>query len=46
MYGIYMYEVSAGITASQGQSEDALFDEAKRNLDGFIEGLSIKWDSL
>jgi hypothetical protein len=42
MHGIYMYEVSAGVTASQGQSEDALFDEAKRNLDGFIKGLSIK----
>jgi hypothetical protein len=42
MHGIYMYEVSAGVTASQGQSEDALYDEAKRNLDGFIKGLRIE----
>jgi hypothetical protein len=28
--GIYLYEVSAGVTASQGQSEDALYDEAKK----------------
>lgn len=42
MHGIYMYEVSAGVTASQGQSEDALYDEAKRNLDGFLKGLSIR----
>jgi hypothetical protein len=42
MHGIYMYEVSAGVTASQGQLDDALYDEAKRNLDGFISGLSIK----
>jgi hypothetical protein len=42
MHGIYMYEVSAGVTASQGKSEDALFDEAKRNLDAFLKGLSIK----
>ena len=42
MHGIYMYEVSAGVTASQGQSEDALFEEAKRNLDEFLKGLSIK----
>ena len=32
MHGIYIYEVSAGVTASQGQSEDALFDEAKETL--------------
>jgi hypothetical protein len=42
MHGIYMYEVSAGVTASQGQSEDALFDEAKRNLEAFLTGLSFK----
>lgn len=42
LHGIYMYEVSAGVTASQGQSEDALYDEAKRNLDGFITGLRIE----
>lgn len=42
MHGIYMYEVSAGVTASQGQSEDALYDKAKRNLDGFIKGLRIE----
>jgi hypothetical protein len=42
MHGIYMYEVSAGVTASQGQSENALFEEAKRNLDGFLKGLRIK----
>jgi hypothetical protein len=42
MHGIYMYEVSAGVTASQGQSENALYDEAKKNLDTFLKGLSIK----
>ena len=42
MNGVYLYEVSAGVTASQGQSEDALFDEAKRNLDEFLKGLSFK----
>ena len=42
MHGIYMYEVSAGVTASQGQSEEALFNEAKRNLDAFLKGLSFK----
>lgn len=42
MHGIYMYEVSAGVTAAQGQSEDALFDEAKRNLEEFLKGLSFK----
>ncbi len=41
MHGIYMYEVSAGVTAWQGQSEDALYDEAKGNLDAFLKGLSI-----
>ena len=42
MHGRYMYEVSAGVTASQGQSEDALYDEAKSNLEDFLKGLSIK----
>lgn len=42
MHGIYMYEVSAGVTASQGRSENTLYDEAKRNLDGFIKGLRIE----
>ena len=41
MHGIYMYEVSAGVTAWQGQSEDALYDEVKGNLDAFLKGLSI-----
>ena len=41
-HGVYLYEVSAGLTVSQGQSEDALFEEAKRNLDEFLKGLSIK----
>ncbi|MEK6670601.1 MAG: hypothetical protein AABY48_02040 [Nitrospirota bacterium] len=41
-HSIYLYEVSAGVTASQGQSEAALYDEAKRNLDEFLKGLSIK----
>lgn len=42
MHGIYMYEVSAGVTASQGQSEDALFDEARRNLEKLLKGLSFR----
>jgi hypothetical protein len=42
MHGVYLYEVSAGVTGSQGQSEDALFDEAKINLDEFLKGLSFK----
>jgi hypothetical protein len=41
-HSIYLYEVSAGITASQGQSEDALYDEAKGILDEFLKGLSIQ----
>jgi hypothetical protein len=41
MHGIYMYEVSVGVTASRGQSEDALYDEVKGNLDAFLNGLSI-----
>jgi predicted transcriptional regulator with HTH domain len=40
--GIYLYEVSAGVTASPGQSQDAFYDEAKRNLEAFLKGLSIK----
>jgi hypothetical protein len=32
MRGVYVYEISSGMTASQGQSEDALFDEAKKTL--------------
>ena len=42
MHGVYLYEVSAGVTASQGQSEETLFDEAKRNLEEFLKGLSFK----
>ena len=42
MRGVYVYEISVGMTASQGQSEDALFDEAKRNLEAFLKGLSLK----
>jgi hypothetical protein len=42
MHGTYMYEVSTSVTATQGQSEDAIFDEAKRNLDEFLKGLRIK----
>ena len=41
-HSIHLYEVSAGVTASQGQSEDALYEEAKRNLDEFLKGLSIQ----
>ena len=41
-HSIYLYEVSAGVTASPGQSEAALYDEAKRNLDAFLKGLSLK----
>ena len=42
IHGVYLYEVSAGVTASQEQSEEALFDEAKRNLEAFLKGLSFK----
>ncbi len=42
MRGVYVYEVSAGVTASQGQSEDALFDEAKNNLEEFLKRLRVK----
>lgn len=41
-HGAYLYEVSAGVTASQGQSEDVLYGEAKNNLDEFLKGLRIK----
>jgi hypothetical protein len=41
-HSIYLYEVSAGVTASPGQSEAALYDEANRNLETFLKGLSIK----
>jgi hypothetical protein len=40
--GVYVYEVSAGVTAAQGQSEDTLFDEAKTNLEEFLKGLRVK----
>ena len=40
--GIYVYEVSAGVTASPGQSEDALFDEAKNNLEEFLKRLRVQ----
>ena len=42
IHGIYMYEVSAGVTASQGQSEDALFDEAKNSLEEFLKRLRVQ----
>ena len=42
MRGVYVYEVSAGVTAAQGQSEDALFDEAKKNLEDLLKGLRVK----
>ena len=42
MRGVYVYEVSAGVTASQGQSEEALFDEAKNNLEEFLKRLRVK----
>lgn len=42
MRGVYVYEVSVGVTAAERQSEDALFGKAKRNLDEFLKGLSIK----
>jgi hypothetical protein len=45
MHGIYMYEVSAGVTARQGRSANTLYDEAKRNLDGFLRGLSIMYNN-
>ena len=41
MRGVYVYEVSAGVTASPGLSEDALFDEAKNNLEEFLKGLRV-----
>ncbi|MEO5864665.1 MAG: hypothetical protein ABIQ79_06495 [Nitrospiraceae bacterium] len=41
-HGIYLYEISAGVTASQGQSDDVLFEEAKRHLNEFLKGVSIK----
>jgi hypothetical protein len=41
-HSIYLYEISAGVTASQGQSEAVLYDEAKRNLEAFLKGLSMK----
>ena len=42
MRGVYVYEVSAGIIASQGQSEDALFDEAKNSLEEFLKRLRVQ----
>lgn len=41
-HGIYLYEISAGVTASQGQSEDVLYEDAKRYLDEFLKGLRIQ----
>ena len=42
MRGVYVYEISVGMTASQGHSEDALFDEAKKSLEAFLKGLRLK----
>jgi len=42
MRGIYVYEVSAGVTASPGQSEDTLFNEAKNNLEEFLRRLRVQ----
>jgi hypothetical protein len=38
----HLYQVTAGVTALQKESENALFDRAKRNLEEFLKNLSIK----
>ena len=42
MRDVYVYEISADMTTSQGQSEDALFDEAKKIFEEFLKGLRVK----
>ena len=37
-----IYQVTAGVTALQKESENILFDRAKRNLEEFLKSLSIK----
>ncbi len=41
-HAAYIYQVTAGVTALQGQSEADMFNRAKRNLDEFLMGLTIK----
>ena len=42
IHGDHIYQVTAGVTALQKESENILFDRAKRNLEEFLKGLSIK----
>ena len=42
IHGDHIYQVTAGVTALQKESENVLFDRAKRNLEEFLKGLSIK----
>jgi len=40
--GDHLYQVAAGVTALQKESENILFDRAKRNLEEFLKSLIIK----
>jgi hypothetical protein len=42
IHGVHIYQVTAGVTSLQKESENALFDRAKRNLEEYLKGLSIK----
>lgn len=42
IHGDHIYQVTAGVTALHNESENVLFDQAKRNLEEFLKGLSIK----
>lgn len=41
-HGVHIYQVTAGVTSLQKESENVLFDRAKRNLDELLKGLSIR----
>ncbi|MGH7184215.1 MAG: hypothetical protein ACREJN_19880 [Nitrospiraceae bacterium] len=42
MRDAYIYQVTAGVTALENESENVLLDRAKKNLNGFLKSLSIK----
>lgn len=42
IHNVHIYEITAGVTSLQKESENVLFDRAKRNLEEFLKGLSIK----
>jgi hypothetical protein len=42
LHGIHIYQVTAGVTSIQKESETVLFDRGKINLEEFLKGLHIR----